>query len=344
MRAQGHGQECYYTADPGLVAASPQGGCTTPSPDWQGGPCDEASWPNKDHDMVCGECKVLVDSFEETYGGHCANYCEALGLSCVAAWEEVGDSCEEASVESCDHHMHGEDGSSISTSDAICQCGPAAPDEGSVVARCAAAGEPRAQLDCLLQPQNAEPIMGGTLVADGGTSTVSGDLSGAAEVGLDLGELLNSQGAHPACAACGTDAQDAYAADRILNRQFALYTFTVETDFALSVSTCSDATNFDSSLLLLRADGTLVVTNDDSVDTCGNCHAGTGLASTRGLGMEIAELLCPNGYLEAGASPPPPLSVSACASLLTLSGNQQGRTTSLWGSPRRWRRGRASSS
>ena len=74
--------------------------------------------------MVCGECKVLVDSFEETYGGHCANYCEALGLSCVAAWEEVGDSCEEASVESCDHHMHGEDGSSISTSDAICQCEP----------------------------------------------------------------------------------------------------------------------------------------------------------------------------------------------------------------------------
>ena len=51
----------------------------------------------------------------------------------------------------------------------------------------AAAGEPRAQLDCLLQPQNAEPIMGGTLVADGGTSTVSGDLSGAAEVGLELG-------------------------------------------------------------------------------------------------------------------------------------------------------------
>ena len=125
MRAQGHGQECYYTADPALVAASPQGGCTTPNPDWQGGPCDEASWPNKDHDMVCGECKVLVDSFEETYGGHCANYCEALGLSCVAAWEEVGDSCEEASVESCDHHMHGEDGSSISTSDAICQCEPA---------------------------------------------------------------------------------------------------------------------------------------------------------------------------------------------------------------------------
>ena len=41
------------------------------------------------------------------------------------AWEEVGDTCEEASAESCDHHMHGEDGSSISTSDAICQCEPA---------------------------------------------------------------------------------------------------------------------------------------------------------------------------------------------------------------------------
>ena len=80
---------------------------------------------SKDHDLVCGECKVLVDNFEETYGGHCTNYCAAVGMNCVGAWEEVGDTCEEASAESCDHHMHGEDGSSITTSDAICQCEPA---------------------------------------------------------------------------------------------------------------------------------------------------------------------------------------------------------------------------
>ena len=77
-----------------------------------------------DQGRICGECKVLVDNFESTYGGHCTNYCQALGMRCVGAWEEVNDTCEEASAESCDHHMHGSDGGAIVTSDAICQCAP----------------------------------------------------------------------------------------------------------------------------------------------------------------------------------------------------------------------------
>ena len=30
--------------------------------------CDEYSWPDKDHGLVCGPCKVLVDRFDSTYG------------------------------------------------------------------------------------------------------------------------------------------------------------------------------------------------------------------------------------------------------------------------------------
>ena len=53
--------------------------------------CDEDSWPDKDHCLVCGDCKVLVDQMQSRYGGKCDNYCAALGKECVAAWEEVDD-------------------------------------------------------------------------------------------------------------------------------------------------------------------------------------------------------------------------------------------------------------
>ena len=73
------------------------------------------SEPNKDHGLVCGECTVLVDQFKATYGGHCSNYCAALGMTCVGAWEEANDSCFFLSAESCDHHF-----ASGQTSDGIC--------------------------------------------------------------------------------------------------------------------------------------------------------------------------------------------------------------------------------
>ena len=85
---------------------------------------------SKDHGLVCGECKVLVDNFETTYGGHCTNYCAAIGMRCIGAWEEVGDTCQEASTESCDHHMHDASGAATATSDAICECEPGPADTG----------------------------------------------------------------------------------------------------------------------------------------------------------------------------------------------------------------------
>ena len=53
--------------------------------------CDEESWPDKDHGLICGECKVLVNHFMTTYAGSCNNYCRARGRLCTAMWEESGD-------------------------------------------------------------------------------------------------------------------------------------------------------------------------------------------------------------------------------------------------------------
>lgn len=90
--------------------------------------CDEAVWPDKDHDLVCGECKVLVDRFESFYGT-CSSYCAAVGRYCSAAWEEENDDCRVKHEIACDQ--------TIPSSDAICQCGdviesPASgPDDSS---------------------------------------------------------------------------------------------------------------------------------------------------------------------------------------------------------------------
>lgn len=76
--------------------------------------CDEARWPDKDHNLVCGECKVLVDRFSSYYKT-CDNYCSTIGRSCVGAWEELNDDCSVAHDLRCDQ--------TIASSDAICQCG-----------------------------------------------------------------------------------------------------------------------------------------------------------------------------------------------------------------------------
>ena len=79
------------------------------------GPCDEASWPDLDHDLVCGECKVLVDNIRDY--GTCDRYCRSLPnpRRCTGAWEEDGDSCAVESEHSCDWRPR-------STSDALCEC------------------------------------------------------------------------------------------------------------------------------------------------------------------------------------------------------------------------------
>jgi len=82
------------------------------------GPCDETSWPDVDHGLVCGECKVLVDNFDSVYFT-CDGYCESIGLDCTGAWEEDDETCGVAYTLACD--------SVLSSSDAICECGDAAP-------------------------------------------------------------------------------------------------------------------------------------------------------------------------------------------------------------------------
>ena len=56
------------------------------------GTCQPEVWPDKDHDLVCGDCKVLVDNFSSKYKT-CDGYCSSIGAICVDAWEETGDSC-----------------------------------------------------------------------------------------------------------------------------------------------------------------------------------------------------------------------------------------------------------
>jgi len=77
------------------------------------GTCDESDWPDKDHEIVCGECKVLVDHFDSKYQT-CDGYCASIGRTCVGAWEEMNDDCQVKYDMTC--------GQALDSSDAICQC------------------------------------------------------------------------------------------------------------------------------------------------------------------------------------------------------------------------------
>ena len=81
----------------------------------EAGTCDETTWPDKDHGLVCGECKVLVNNMASTYGGKCDTYCAGLEKQCVGAWEEIGDTCVVDYDGACSVSLGG-------TSDAICEC------------------------------------------------------------------------------------------------------------------------------------------------------------------------------------------------------------------------------
>jgi len=75
--------------------------------------CDESQWPDLDHNLVCSDCKVLVNRFSSHYLT-CNGYCETMGRTCVGAWEEHGDTCTVDRDMTCDE--------TIASSDAICQC------------------------------------------------------------------------------------------------------------------------------------------------------------------------------------------------------------------------------
>lgn len=76
--------------------------------------CDESLWPDKDHGLVCGDCKVLVDRFNSFYRT-CSGYCSTIGRECAGAWEEDNDNCDVKHALKCDE--------AIDSSDAICECG-----------------------------------------------------------------------------------------------------------------------------------------------------------------------------------------------------------------------------
>merc|ERR1719394_786728 len=76
--------------------------------------CDEGTWPDKDHGLVCGTCKVLVNRFSAFYKT-CDRYCSYRGRQCVGAWEERDDTCDVLHTMTCDQQ--------IDSSDAICECG-----------------------------------------------------------------------------------------------------------------------------------------------------------------------------------------------------------------------------
>ena len=80
-----------------------------------GNRCDESSWIDVDHGLICGDCKVLADEMKRHRT--CNGYCEANKLHCKAAWEEESDSCSIKREEKCDFDFGNE------TTDAICECG-----------------------------------------------------------------------------------------------------------------------------------------------------------------------------------------------------------------------------
>merc|ERR1719330_2261704 len=77
--------------------------------------CDESSWPDKDHNLVCADCKVLVNRFSSVYQT-CGGYCSHIGRRCVGAWEEQDDTCSVLHDMTCDQ--------TLQSSDAICECSP----------------------------------------------------------------------------------------------------------------------------------------------------------------------------------------------------------------------------
>ena len=77
---------------------------------------NESTWPDLDHDLVCGDCKVLVKKMDTKYYT-CASYCNTIGRKCTGAWEESSDDCTVKSIEDCQHNF------GYYTSDSICECG-----------------------------------------------------------------------------------------------------------------------------------------------------------------------------------------------------------------------------
>lgn len=92
-----------------LFAACANGG--TPEP-----VCNETAWPDLEHGLVCGGCKVLVNENVAHYNETCSTYCQAVDLECMAAWQADGDTCGIEAIIPCDQMLLARD--------VICRCGP----------------------------------------------------------------------------------------------------------------------------------------------------------------------------------------------------------------------------
>jgi len=72
------------------------------------------SWPDVDGGVTCFDCTALV--LTGPYGGRCDRYCESIpGHTCVAAAEELGETCQVLESKRCDEEIK-------DTSDMLCTC------------------------------------------------------------------------------------------------------------------------------------------------------------------------------------------------------------------------------
>ena len=74
--------------------------------------CNANTWEHVYNGVICGACRALINI--DRYGS-CRKYCKSLGLACLNAFEESGDSCTIKSKEDCDTDFYW-------TSDALCEC------------------------------------------------------------------------------------------------------------------------------------------------------------------------------------------------------------------------------
>ena len=66
--------------------------------------------------LLCSVSQVLTPEFDSKYKT-CDGFCNAHGLTCLAAWEEDAESCKVKHTLKCDQ--------TIDSSDALCECNPA---------------------------------------------------------------------------------------------------------------------------------------------------------------------------------------------------------------------------
>ena len=81
--------------------------------------CNIDTWPDVDKGAICGDCYALIEINKYRT---CRTYCESVGLECLNAFEESGDSCTIKSNHNCDTTFCSRQQCDIDTSDALCKC------------------------------------------------------------------------------------------------------------------------------------------------------------------------------------------------------------------------------